>query len=62
MTGERFIPFRKTSIVTMCADEVPAADRESFRAFTELLASLLHHEFRDTGVDDGEGRRLGDDR
>ena len=46
MTGERFIPFRKTSIVTMCADEVPAADRESFRAFTELLASLLHHEFR----------------
>ncbi len=46
MTGERFIPFRKTSIVTMCADEVPAADRESFRAFAELLASLLHHEFR----------------
>ena len=46
MTGERFIPFRKTSIVTMCADEVPAAERESFRAFAELLASLLHHEFR----------------
>ena len=46
MTGERFIPFRKTSIVTMCADETPAADRESFRAFAELLASLLHHEFR----------------
>ena len=46
MTGERFIPFRKTSIVTMCADEVPAEERESFEAFTELLASLLHHEFR----------------
>ena len=46
MTGERFIPFRKTSIVTMCADEVPAEERESFRAFAELLASLLHHEFR----------------
>ena len=46
MTGERFIPFRKTSIVTMCADETPAAERESFRAFAELLASLLHHEFR----------------
>ncbi len=41
-----FIPFRKTSIVTMCADEVAADERESFRAFTELLASLLHHEFR----------------
>ena len=46
MTGERFIPFRKTSIVTMCADEVPAEERESFLAFAELLASLLHHEFR----------------
>jgi uncharacterized protein DUF3754 len=46
VTGERFIPFRKTSIVTMCADDVPAHERESFRAFVELLASLLHHEFR----------------
>ncbi len=46
MTGERFIPFRKTSIVTMCADDVPAHERESFRAFAEVLASLLHHEFR----------------
>lgn len=46
MTGERFIPFRKTSVVQMCADEVPEPERESFEAFTELLASLLHHEFR----------------
>jgi uncharacterized protein DUF3754 len=46
VTGERFIPFRKTSIVTMCADEVPAEERASFQAFAELLASLLHHEFR----------------
>ncbi len=46
MTEERFIPFRKTSIVTMCADEVAAEERESFQAFAELLASLLHHEFR----------------
>ena len=30
----------------MCADEVPAEERESFRAFTELLASLVHQEFR----------------
>ena len=30
----------------MCADEVPAEERESFRAFSELLASLLHQEFR----------------
>ena len=46
MTGERFIPFRKTSIVDMCADDLPADERESFQAFAELLASLLHHEFR----------------
>jgi hypothetical protein len=46
VTGERFIPFRKTSIVTMCADDVPAEERVSFRAVAELLASLLHHEFR----------------
>src|SRR3712207_131261 len=30
----------------MCVDDVPAQERESFRAFAELLASLLHHEFR----------------
>lgn len=46
MTGERFIPFRKSSVVQMCADEVADDERESFVAFTELLASLLHHEFR----------------
>jgi hypothetical protein len=46
VTGERFIPFRKASVVEMCADELPAGERESFKAFTELLASLLHHEFR----------------
>ena len=46
MTGERFIPFRKSDVVTMCADEVPDEEREPFRAFVELLESLLHHEFR----------------
>src|SRR6478672_2701447 len=30
----------------MCVDEVPVQERESFRAFADLLASLLHHEFR----------------
>jgi hypothetical protein len=46
MTAERFIPFRKSDVVTMCADEVPDEEREPFRAFVELLESLLHHEFR----------------
>ena len=30
----------------MCADDVPEGERESFRAFADLLASLLHQEFR----------------
>ena len=46
MPGERFIPFRRSSIVSMCADDLPADGREPFRAFVELLTSLLHHEFR----------------
>src|SRR5689334_12599975 len=46
MTSERFIPFRKNSIIAMCAGDLPIEERESFQAFTELLASLLHHEFR----------------
>jgi hypothetical protein len=41
-----FIPFRKRSVVEMCAGDLPDDERESFVAFTELLASLLHHEFR----------------
>ena len=43
---DSFIPFRRTSVVAMCADDLPAAEREAFRAFAELLASLLHHRFR----------------
>ena len=46
MTGERFIPFRKSDVVAMCVDEVQDGQREPFRAFVELLESLLHHEFR----------------
>ncbi len=47
MNGEHFIPFRKTDIVTMCSDELPAEERGSFLGFTRMLASLLHHRFRD---------------
>ena len=31
----------------MCADDLPVAERESFRTFTRMLASLLHHRFQD---------------
>jgi hypothetical protein len=47
MTREHFIPFRKTDIVTMCADELDAAERDSFREFAKLLARLLHQRFYD---------------
>jgi Protein of unknown function (DUF3754) len=47
MNGEHFIPFRKTDVVTMCSDELPADERGSFRGFTRMLESLLHHRFRD---------------
>jgi hypothetical protein len=45
MSGEHFIPFRRADVVTMCAAELPAAERESFLGFTKMLASLLHYRF-----------------
>jgi hypothetical protein len=47
MTREHFIPFRKTDIVAMCAEELDPAERESFRDFGKLLARLLHQRFYD---------------
>jgi hypothetical protein len=44
-SGEHFIPFRRSDVVTMCADELPAAERDSFLGFTRMLASLLHYRF-----------------
>jgi hypothetical protein len=45
MSREHFIPFRAADVVSMCADELPAAERESFRAFARILTALLHHRF-----------------
>ena len=42
---EHFIPFRRTDVVTMCADELPAAERDSFLGFARMLSSLLHYRF-----------------
>src|SRR4030095_14916427 len=47
MSGEHFIPFRKTDIVAMCAEELPPGERDSFVGFTKILASWLHHRFHD---------------
>src|SRR5262249_33149676 len=45
MSGEHFIPFRRSDVVAMCADQLPAAERDSFVGFTGMLASLLHYRF-----------------
>jgi Protein of unknown function (DUF3754) len=42
---EHFIPFRRTDVVSMCADELPAAERDSFAGFARMLSSLLHYRF-----------------
>src|SRR5215813_465542 len=46
MTGEHVIPFRRTEVVTMCADELPAGERDSFLGLAKMLASLVHHRFQ----------------
>src|SRR5690242_5940086 len=43
---EHFIPFRRTDVVSMCADELPAAERDSFVGFARMLTSLLHYRFQ----------------
>jgi hypothetical protein len=43
---EHFIPFRRTDVVSMCADELPAAERDSFVGFARMLSSLLHYRFQ----------------
>jgi hypothetical protein len=45
MSAEHFIPFRRSEIVAMCADDLPAAERGSFRGFATMLTSLIHHRF-----------------
>lgn len=47
MKGEHFLPFRRSDVVAMCADELPHADREEFGRFARLLASLVHHRFHE---------------
>jgi hypothetical protein len=40
-----FIPFRRSEVVAMCADELPEAERGSFLGFATMLNSLIHHRF-----------------
>jgi len=44
---DRFIPFRKTDIITMCCDDsrMQAGDSEAFRELCRILEALFHFEF-----------------
>jgi hypothetical protein len=44
---EHFIPFRRSDIVALCAQELPAAQREPFETVARMVASLLHQRFHD---------------
>ncbi|MFE6857542.1 TMEM143 family protein [Nocardia sp. NPDC057668] len=43
MDAEHFLPFRKSTVVALCAGELPADERESFLEFARLLAAMAQH-------------------
>ncbi len=46
MPADRFIPFRKQDIVTMCTNELEqGTSAKSFQQFSEILASFIHFEY-----------------
>ncbi|MFD2165601.1 TMEM143 family protein [Thalassotalea euphylliae] len=48
MPADRFIPFRKQDVVTMCRDTVVSdTDSVSFQQFCDLLASVIHFKYHD---------------
>ncbi|MEU2120921.1 TMEM143 family protein [Nocardia niwae] len=49
MDAEHFLPFRKSAVISLCADELPDAERESFAEFARLLAAVVHYEFHARG-------------
>ncbi|MBF6194116.1 TMEM143 family protein [Nocardia sp. CDC186] len=49
MDAEHYLPFRKSAVISLCADELPESERESFVEFARLLSALAHHEFHVRG-------------
>lgn len=45
MSLERYIPFRKSDVISMCQHLLPPADQASFKEFAELFASIIHFEY-----------------
>jgi len=46
MRADRFIPFKKADIVSMCAEEIATTtDNKTFTQFCEILASFIHFQY-----------------
>lgn len=48
---EHDISLPKRRVVALCAQELPEDEKPAFKAFTDMLSSLLHHRFR-TRIDE----------
>ena len=46
MPLERFIPFRKRDVITLC-ENLLAHESESFRTFSTLLVSRIHYKYHE---------------
>ncbi|WP_067688668.1 TMEM143 family protein [Nocardia jejuensis] len=49
MDAEHFLPFRKSAVITLCANDLPESERESFLEFARILAALAHYRFHVRG-------------
>ncbi|WP_462159292.1 TMEM143 family protein [Pseudoalteromonas sp. GB56] len=46
MSGDRFIPFRKKDIISMCTEVLPVhVNKEEFASFCSLLVNRIHYEY-----------------
>lgn len=45
MSLERYIPFRKSDVVSMCKTLLPTEEHASFNEFAELFSSIIHFEY-----------------
>ncbi|MBL1074099.1 DUF3754 domain-containing protein [Nocardia sp. 2] len=49
MDAETYVPFRKSAVVSLCAEELAGGERESFLEFAKLLDALTHYGFHVRG-------------
>jgi hypothetical protein len=45
MSLERYIPFRKSDVISMCQQQLPPVEQVSFKEFAELFSSIIHFEY-----------------